>query len=337
MTCQNETPQTNDMSAFEAAVAARLDRRRARIVGRGTTALFVALRAIATRDGTGDAILPDIICSTVLDGVLLAGFTPVFAEILPRRFTLDYGDVRRKITPRTRAVIAAHLFGHVEAIPPLGVPVIEDAVQGLGSDVVGRQGTLAFISFDRTKMIGGRGGVVLTDDETLPLHQIPLAVPTTSGEGRFADYRHHLDVRRLLRPFDASPANLERIGQGWSDLDQDVTQRNAKARYLYDRLADRPLQLPELRAGDVIWRFSFAAPNRAIASWILRRLQMAGLPGSSLYPPLSDLFAPDPGLTSGSLAHRMVNLWVDSSVDTCMLDRMITIVRSAPYSLSTPR
>jgi dTDP-4-amino-4,6-dideoxygalactose transaminase len=316
---------------YAAVIAGRLRRRYGRLVGRGTTALFIALRAIAEREGSGEIILPDMICSAVLDGVVLAGFSPVFADILPNRFTLDYTDVRRKIRPATRAVIAAHVFGHVEPIPPLPVPVIEDAVQGLGAAGVGQMGEISFISFDDTKMIGGRGGVVLTDDRDLAerIDSIALTVPPALLSDRLQSYRDHLDTPALLRSFDAD--HIDRIERDWQTLSEQVHARNQVANYLHERLADLPLHLPILSANDAVWRFSFAAPTRAATSWIMRHLQRAGLIGSSLYPPLSAIFAPDPALFSASLTHRMVNLWVDSSIDQAACDRAIAIIRALPF------
>ncbi len=63
-------------------------------------------------------------------------------------------------------MINAHLFGHISDANNFGVPLIEDAIQGLGGEA-GQRGDMTLISFDETKMIGGRGGVLLTDDPAL--------------------------------------------------------------------------------------------------------------------------------------------------------------------------
>src|SRR5438105_1735284 len=120
------------MDNLEAELAARMQRRYARLVGRGSTALYIALRALALLNGPGEVILPDVICSVVLDAVLLAGFIPIVADMSLPRFGLDPDDVRRKIGARTRAVITPHLFGYGMNLPNVGGPIIEDAVQGLG-------------------------------------------------------------------------------------------------------------------------------------------------------------------------------------------------------------
>ncbi len=324
------------MQALEQQIAERMGRRYVRLVGRGTTALYVALRALALRDGPGEVILPDLICSTVLDAVLLAGFRPILADVVPGRFTLDPQDVRRKITPTTRAILVAHLFGHVVDLSDAGVPVIEDAVQGLGGTANGRPvgtlGTISFLSFHETKMIDGRGGAVLTDDEALweAIRQVDLeALPPAPKDEpeRYRHYRRQIDLPALIRAFDESPHNVDQIEAGWRRLEANAAERNEKAAQIHAALQGLPLLLPEIRPGDVIWRYTFAAPTRADTSWILRHLQAAGLSGSSLYPPLSTLFTPDAALFSQTLTRRLVNLWVDSSVSAAQLDQTMQVIR----------
>ncbi len=331
------------MQKLERLAAERLQRRYARLVGRGTTACYVALRALAmcsAADTPGAIILPDLICSHVLDAVLLAGFRPVFADVLPARWTLDPASVQDKRTPETRGVLVAHLFGHVAEVASFGLPLIEDAVQGLGG-VVGTRGDLTFISFDQTKMIGGRGGVVLTDDPTLwkairrvSLTDLPAPPPTEAP--RYRAYRRQLAAKahHLIRPFDESIGNIEQIEAGWTQLAANVRERNEKAARLHAGLVDLPLMLAEIRPGDAIWRYTFAAPNAAFASWVLRHLQRAGLSGSSLYPPLSTIFTPEAGLFSATLVRRLVNLWVDGTTSTAQLDEALAVVRAGALVMS---
>ena len=315
-----------------------------RFVGRGTTALYVTLRAIAACDGTGEIILPDVICSTELDAVLLAGFAPRFADVTPDRFTLDCDDVYRKITPATRGVIMAHVFGNVMDTLPIkaqSVRIIEDAVQGLGGwSADGRVGTLgdiSFTNFNPTKMIAGYGAGIATNDPNLgeALRHVSLSDPVVPyAVGRYAHYQHQVMATRstLIRPFDASEDNIAQIRGGLARPNDNVARRNEKARYLRENLAGfADFVLPEVRQGDAIWRYTFAAPSRVATSWILRNLQIAGLSGSHLYPSLSDIFDPDSAshLNSASLAPRLINLWVDDSTSADQIARAIDVIRCA--------
>ena len=346
---------------LEKVITAALGRSYGVLSGRGTTALWLALRAIRRRDGPGEVIIPDVVCGTVLDGVLLAGFTPVFADVIPGRFTLSASSVAQLITPRTRAVLVVHLFGHVadmdlirQAAP--GIPIIEDAVQGFGGyfhdqdQRVGALGDLSFISFDQRKMIGGRGGVVLWDDASLvegieadlrrlpdlpplPLESLDSLLPPAAAAAYAVQLRTAF-APVLLRRFDPSPANLQRILSDWETLEARVIVRNTKAHWLQTQLSGLPLAgslaLPDLRAGDAIWCYTFVAPTAAFARRIIHGLNGAGLNGSGLYRPLSRLFGQQAG--AGWLADRLVNLWVDETADHDTLQRIINVIAAVPWS-----
>jgi dTDP-4-amino-4,6-dideoxygalactose transaminase len=146
--------------------------------GRGATVIWAALEAIAARDGRrGEVILPDLLCPSVLEAVLAAGFTPRLADVDPETFSLTPQTIQPLISEQTRAVIAVHLFGYVapvEAIASLldgtGIRLIEDAVQAIGGFLpsgkpVGSCGDFSFVSFDPSKIIRGHGAILFYDDE----------------------------------------------------------------------------------------------------------------------------------------------------------------------------
>jgi dTDP-4-amino-4,6-dideoxygalactose transaminase len=102
------------------------------------------------------------------------GATPVFCDIDPDTYCVTAETVRAALTPRTKAVIAVHLFGNVapvKQIEALGVPVLEDAAQGAGSTSPdgrpGSLGTAATFSFFPSKNLGcfGDGGMITSSDE----------------------------------------------------------------------------------------------------------------------------------------------------------------------------
>lgn len=341
--------------ALDTLIAGALGRTHAALCGRGTTALWLALRTIRRRDGPGEVIVPDILCATALEGVLLAGFVPVFADVIPGRYTLDPACVAERVTPRTRAILVAHLYGHIADIAALrraapGVPILEDAVQGIGGRAgnrpAGALGDLAFISFDRHKLIGGRGGLLLWDDAaltpgiladlrclpalpTLDLSVVHALLPAEAA----ATYAAQLRTARapaLLRTLDPAPANLARIWADWETLGERIAQRNAKGRWLAAQLAGQPLMLPEVRAGDALWCYTVQTSNRAIAARMIRALQGAGVSATRLYPPLSRWFGAA-GAGTGS-AGRLVNLWVDPATDDTQLQRAVEVIAGLPWA-----
>jgi dTDP-4-amino-4,6-dideoxygalactose transaminase len=348
-----------DEITLERQLAKELGRAHCVLSGRGTTALWLALRAILRRDGPGEVILPDLLCTTALDGVLLAGFRPVFGDVIPGRFTLSANSVAQLVTSRTRAVVLVHLFGHVADVDLIrqaapGTPIIEDAVQGIGGfygdKPVGSLGDLSFISFDQNKMIGGRGGGLLFDDDSLvdgieaDVRRFPdlpalrldgldsLLPPSAAAAYAFQLRTAFAPV--LLRRFDSSTANLNRILADWSTLPARVEERNAKAHWLQTHLSGVPLELPELRQGDAIWRYTITAPTVAYTRRIMHGLQQAGLSGSGLYYPLSQLFGQPAG--AGRLTNRLVNLWVDEATNGDTLRRTVDVIKAVPWLPAMP-
>ena len=159
-------------------------------VSSGTAALHLALDALALPDDA-EVIIPSLTFVSSVQAVLAAGARPVFCEVRPETLNMDMGDVRRRLTARTRAIVAVHYGGFpcdMEALLRLarehGLRVVEDAAHAFGSLFQGSQaGTLGDIgcfSFDPIKNITcGGGGAIATNDDTLaqrlgPLHNVGI-------------------------------------------------------------------------------------------------------------------------------------------------------------------
>ena len=161
-----------EVRAFEAELAAYVGAEHAVGVANGTDALTVALRAMGV--GPGDeVVVPSFSFYASAEAIEPTGATPVFCDIDPATFCVTPETVRAALSPRTKAVIAVHLFGNVAPvaeIEALGVPVLEDAAQAAGSlGPDGRPGSLgaaATFSFYPSKNLGafGDGGAITTSD-----------------------------------------------------------------------------------------------------------------------------------------------------------------------------
>jgi dTDP-4-amino-4,6-dideoxygalactose transaminase len=165
-----------EVRAFEQEFAAYVGARHAVGVANGTDALILALRALGV--GPGDeVIVPSFTFYASAEAIPHTGATPVFCDIDPETFCITPETVKAVLTPKTKAVIAVHLFGNVapvEEIEALGVPVLEDAAQAAGTVLddgrrPGALGTIATFSFYPSKNLGafGDGGAVTTSDATL--------------------------------------------------------------------------------------------------------------------------------------------------------------------------
>jgi dTDP-4-amino-4,6-dideoxygalactose transaminase len=157
-----------EVGAFEDEFAAYLGARHAIGVANGTDAITLALRAMGV--GPGDeVVVPSFTFYASAEAIPLTGARPVFCDVDPETFCVTAETVRAALTPRTRAVIAVHLFGNVAPvaeIEALGVPVLEDAAQAAGAKGAGALGTAATFSFFPSKNLGafGDGGAVTTRD-----------------------------------------------------------------------------------------------------------------------------------------------------------------------------
>jgi dTDP-4-amino-4,6-dideoxygalactose transaminase len=143
-----------------------------------TTGLTAAMGAIGIEPGD-EVICPPYTMSASATSALFYGGVPVFADIDPETFCIDPASVAARITPRTRAVVAVHLFGHpadMDALlaicEPRGIAVIEDAAQAPGvhyrGRAVGSIGAIGGFSLNYHKHIHtGEGGVMTTRDPKL--------------------------------------------------------------------------------------------------------------------------------------------------------------------------
>jgi dTDP-3-amino-3,4,6-trideoxy-alpha-D-glucose transaminase len=123
-----------------------------------------------------DVVVPSFTFYASAEAIPPTGARPVFCDVDRETFCVTPETVRAALTPRTKAVIVVHLFGNVAPVPEieaLGLPVIEDAAQAIGSigpdGRPGALGTIATFSFYPSKNLGafGDGGAVTTGDEGL--------------------------------------------------------------------------------------------------------------------------------------------------------------------------
>lgn len=164
------------VQAFEKAFRDRLGVPHAIAVNSATAGLHVLLAAMGV--GAGDEVITTSLTwpSTVNDAELL-GARPVFADVLPGTLLIDPADVRRRVTPRTKAIIPVHYAGAPADLDAIlaaagSVPVIDDAAHALGTFYkgaeIGAGGTAAIFSFHPIKNVTtGEGGIVTTRDDRL--------------------------------------------------------------------------------------------------------------------------------------------------------------------------
>lgn len=221
-------------------------------VGSGTDALRLTFAALDL--GPGDEVItPAFSFVASSSTITMAGATPVFVDVEPDTLGLDPALVERAITPRTRAIVAVHLYGHPATIDRLaaiaaahGLALVEDAAQAVGAQWQGRPigswGDAACLSFYPTKNLGacGDGGMVLTHREDLA--------------GRLRRLRHHGDAGRYQHVELGWCSRLDEIQAAMlrvklRHLDAWTEARRRIAAHYLERLAGAPLTLPVERPG----------------------------------------------------------------------------------------
>src|SRR5215510_6514944 len=168
-----------EVEAFEAEFAAASRAAHAVGVGNGTDAIALLLRAIGVTRGD-EVILPALTAGYTALAVLLAGATPVFADVEPETLTLDPAACEAAITPRTVAIVPVHLYGQPADMSALtaiaarrSLAIVEDCCQAhlatCAGTAVGTLGAGGAFSFYPTKNLGalGDGGAVISNDGSI--------------------------------------------------------------------------------------------------------------------------------------------------------------------------
>lgn len=277
-----------EVKALEAEVAEYSQCRHAIGCASGTDALILALRAVGVEPGD-EVILPTFTFFATAGTVHNVGAVPVFVDIDRATYNMDPAAVEKAITPKTRAVIAVHLYGQCAETDELlkicarhKLALIEDAAQSIGSEYKGKRagsiGTIGCFSFFPSKNLGGMGDggmVVVREDEALA------------------------DRVRLLRSHGAKPKYYHKIVGYNSRLDElQAAILRVKLRHLdawtagrqknaarYDELfkgseVGTPLALPHMR--HIYNQYVIRTPHRDA---LIAALKAEGI-GHEVYYPL---------------------------------------------------
>lgn len=327
-----------ELQAFETEFAALAGTSHAVGVGNGLDALSLTLHAMGI--GAGDEVITP--CHTFIAtwlAISACGATPVAADIDPATYTLSPESLGRVITPRSKAVIAVHLYGHpadMDAINQVakahGLKVLEDAAQAHGALYKGRPcgnlGDAAAFSFYPTKNLGavGDGGAVTTNDA-----EIARLVRRRRNYG--SEKKYIFDEQGVNSRLDELQAALLRVKLPHLAAGNDA-RRAIAARYL-DGLRDLDLVLPRVAQwADPVWHlFVVRVRNRAR---FMRHLAAHGIGAQIHYPELPHHqgayglmpIPPESVEESIKAASEVVSLPMWPGMTDEMIEHVITTLRS---------
>jgi dTDP-4-amino-4,6-dideoxygalactose transaminase len=256
-----------EVAEFEKAFAKYCDVQYAIGVDSGTSALQLALEALDI--GAGDEVITaaNTFIATAL-AITYTGAKPVLVDIDPQSYTIDPDLIEKAITPRTKAIIPVHLFGHPAAMARIqeiasahGLEIIEDACQAHGARYRGKRaggfGKAAAFSFYPAKNLGafGDAGMVVTNDE-----KVYKTVRMLRDVGQSKKYYH--DVKGYNHRLDALQAAVLGVKLPYLDMWNGDRRENAA---LYDRLlagsgVEIPVEAEDVEA--VYHLYVIRTPNR---------------------------------------------------------------------------
>jgi UDP-2-acetamido-2-deoxy-ribo-hexuluronate aminotransferase len=212
----------------------------------GTDALQIAMMALGLKAGD-EVITPSFTYIATVEVAALLGIKPIFIEVNKKTFCIETADIEKAITPKTKAIIPVHLYGHAADMEDImniakkhNLFVIEDNAQGIGNDYTFSDGTvkktgsighIGCTSFYPSKNLGafGDGGAIFTDDDHLATQLRMIA-----SHGQSKQYYH--DVIGCNSRLDAMQAAILDIKL--KHLDEYIAARRKAADYYDAAFAD---------------------------------------------------------------------------------------------------
>jgi perosamine synthetase len=328
---------------FEEAWAAYCGRRHGIAVANGTVALQLATALLDLQPGD-EVIMPTFTIISCALPVVLAGATPVLVDSDPRTWTMDIEQVARRITPRTRAIMPVHIYGHPVDMQPLldlaerhDLAIIEDAAEAHGALYRDRRcgsfGTSSCFSFYANKLVTtGEGGMLLVDDDTLAQRARRLRNLAFEPPRRFLHREIGFNYRLTNLQAALGLAQLERIDEivarkRW--LGSEYTRRLRDVRAI-------ELQVEEPWARSVFWMYGLLVREETglDAAALAARLAQHGVEtrpfflGMHEQPVLLDrgLFRAERFPVAERLSRQGLYLPSGLNLDECQLERVCAVV-----------
>ena len=209
---------------FENEMAAYVGRKYGIAVANGTAALDVAIAALEIEPGD-EIILPTFTIISCVNAIIHAGGIPVVVDCEPDTWNMNVSHVEEKITPKTKAIMAVHIFGLPVDMEPLikiannyGLQIIEDAAQAIGltcnNKECGSFGDISTFSFYPNKHVTtGEGGMVFTDDARLAERSRSLRNLCFNNKKRFVHDELGWNYRMTNMQAALGLAQLERLNE----------------------------------------------------------------------------------------------------------------------------
>jgi dTDP-4-amino-4,6-dideoxygalactose transaminase len=322
-----------EVAAFESEFSELVDGRHCIAVNSGTSALHMAFLAAGIKSGD-EVIVPSFTFAATANSVVLAGGTPVFADIEQDYFNMDPKAAEAAITPRTRAIMPVHLYGHPAAMREYkdiaarhNLLLFEDAAQAhaaaLDDIPVGAWGVAASFSFYPTKnMTSGEGGMVTT-----PCDHVARKTKLLRNQGMEKRYENEIagfNTRMTDIHAAIGRVQLKKLA-GWTK------QRQDNAKFLDDNL--KGVVVPPVAPGatHVYHQYTIRVVDQDRDKFA-EELGKRGV-GSGVYYPIPNHRLPSYGLTmdlpvTEQVATQCLSIPVHPSLSQGDLEKVVEVINA---------
>ena len=282
------------LEEFEHLMAEYIGVKHAVAVNSGTAALHLIVRALGI--GKGDEVLvPAFTFAASVNAFLYEGATPVFVDIEPGSYNLDPEDLERKVSARTRVIMAVDVFGHPAEWDDIlwiagrrGLKVIDDSCEALGAEYKGRKigqigHAAAFAFYPNKQITTGEGGIIVTDDDEIARLCRSLR---NQGRGEMGAWLEHELLGFNYRLDEMSAAlGLSQLRR----IDEFTAKRQHVAQMYTERLrefswVEHPAVKPYVRVSWFVYVVTLAAGLER--DEVMRRMQARGIPVRGYFAPL---------------------------------------------------
>lgn len=322
-----------EVAAFETEFSELVDGRHSIAVNSGTSALHMAFVAAGIKSGD-EVIVPSFTFAATANSVVLAGGTPVFADIEENFFNMDPKAAESAITSRTRAIMPVHLYGHPAALREYkditarhNLLLFEDAAQAHAASVdgipVGAWGVAASFSFYPTKnMTSGEGGMVTT-----PCDHVARKTRLLRNQGMEKRYENEIagfNTRMTDIHAAIGRVQLKKL-PGWTK------QRQDNAKFLDENL--RGVVVPPVADGaeHVYHQYTIRIVDQDRDTFA-EEIGKRGI-GSGVYYPIPNHRLPSYGLTmdlpvTEQVAKQCLSLPIHPSLSQSDLEKIVEVVNA---------
>ncbi len=283
---------------FEEKLAAYCGTKYGVATSNGTVALHLALAALGIKAGD-EVVVPTLTFAATANAVIYTGAKPVFVDAHPENWCINPEKIEEALTPRTKAIIPVHLYGHpcdmeriIDIAKRRSLLIIEDAAEAHGAEYKGRRvgsfGDIACFSFYGNKIITtGEGGMCITNDEELAAKMRVLRDHGMNPQRRYWHDMVGFNYRMTNMQAAIGVAQIEK-------LEKFIEKKRKIAGWYSERLKELERKglvklHPELPwARCVYWMYSILIQDNFGLSRneLMNRLQLEGIETRPLFFPL---------------------------------------------------